>query len=257
MIAPLPNRKPFMMAAALLNDRHAFSAQGIRRMLAALALMLIASGALAEPACGRTTPVGAACEIALSALRPTQSAVGMIQVEERAKRMPPDVDGARYTRKWPVPVVQGPDGAFYLTDGHHLASVLAHVGAAKVTARVVGRLDNRATFWEQMRTRHWVYLFDERGRPIPPAALPRHVKALRDDPYRALAGYAEDAGYFRKTDAYFMEFEWARYFGNAMHWQPIDRLNLLSALQTAARLACQPEASRLPGYAGPCDSGKP
>lgn len=222
------------------------------RALAGLAAAIVMCGAQAEPACSRSTPVDAECEIPLSALHPTQPAVGMMQVEERAARMPRDVDGVAYTRKHPIPVVQAPDGSFYMTDGHHLASVLSHVGVDRVSARLIGRLEDPASFWQQMRTRHWVYLFDEKGNPIAPSELPRRIADLRDDPYRSLATYAEDAGYFHKTDAYFMEFEWARYFGSRMHWQPINRLNLLAALQTAAKLACQPQASRLPGYAGPC-----
>lgn len=223
-----------------------------RRALMIFAVALAASDAFAAPACGGSTSVNAACEIAISALRPMQPAVGMIQVEERAARMKPGIDGVAYTSKRPVPVVQAPDGAFYLTDSHHLVSVLSRVGATRVKAQVIGRFDNPATFWQQMQARHWVYLFDAKGNPITPALLPKHIADLGDDPYRALAGYAESAGYFRKTDAYFMEFEWARYFGSHMHWQPVDRMNLLTALQTAEKLACSPQAGNLPGYTGPC-----
>jgi hypothetical protein len=224
----------------------------VRMIFMALAAAAMTS-ALAAPPCNREIPVNAKCEIALSALHPTQSAVGMIQVEERAARMSRDIDFVRYTSKRPVPVVQAPDGGFYLTDSHHLASVLARVGAPRVTAQVIGRFDNPSTFWQEMQARHWVYLYDPKGNPIPPSALPRQLADLADDPYRALAGYAQDAGYYRKTDAYFMEFHWARYFGSRMGWRPIERLNLLEALQTAEHLACQPEASGLPGYAGPCN----
>lgn len=222
------------------------------RMIVALALTL-SSSAFAEPACGRDILVNARCEILLSALRPTQSAVGMIQVEERAARLKGETDFVKYTSKRPVPVVQAPDGSFYLTDNHHLASVLARIGASKVTAEVIGRFDNPATFWQEMQARHWVYLFDPKGNPIVPSALPKRVADLADDPYRALASYAQNAGYYKKTDAYFMEFHWARYFGSHMGWQPIDRMNLLDALQSAERLACRPEAKDLPGYAGPCN----
>jgi hypothetical protein len=222
-----------------------------------VAILLLASGhALAEAACDRETPVDARCDIALSALRPTQPAIGLIQVEERVSRLRGQKDVARFTRKRPVPVVQAPDGSFYLTDSHHLASVLYRIGADKVTAQLIGRLGNAATFWQEMQQRHWVYLYDAKGNAIPPAALPQRIADLADDPYRALAGYAEDAGYFHKTDAYFMEFHWARYFGARMGWQPVDRMNLLAALQSAEKLACQPEAKDLPGYAGPCPAAR-
>lgn len=222
-----------------------------RRMIIAIVLAF-SSNAFAESRCSRSIPVNAKCEIALSALRPTQSAVGMIQVEERAARIKGETDFVKYTSKRPVPVVQAPDGSFYLTDSHHLASVLTRVGASKVTAQVIGRFDNPATFWQEMQARHWVYLFDPKGKPITPSALPKRVADLADDPYRALASYAQNAGYYKKTDAYFMEFHWARYFGSHMGWRQVDRMNLLEALQSAERLACQPEARDLPGYAGPC-----
>jgi hypothetical protein len=223
------------------------------RLLAVLGFALVPlSASLAAPECSRTIPVDATCEIALSVLRPTQSAVGMIQVEERASRMAGETDFVRYTARRPIPVVQGPDGSFYLTDSHHLASVLVRAGARYATAQIIGRFDNPATFWQEMQTRRWVYLFDPKGKPIQPSALPKQIMDLADDPYRALAGYAQDAGYYRKTDAYFMEFHWARYFGNRMGWRPINRFNLLEALQTAEALACQLEAQDLPGYPGPC-----
>lgn len=238
-IAHLPNRLLSMRAA-----------------LALVVLSLLCSRALAEPACSRAVPVHGKCEIALQALHPTQPAIGMIQVEERAARMRHDAGVEKNGSKWAVPVVQAPDGEFYLTDGHHLASALVRIGADKITAEIIHRFDNPATFWDEMRARHWVYLFDPRGNPITPAALPARIQDLADDPYRTLAGYAENAGFFKKTDAYFMEFQWARYFGARMGWQPVDRLNLLAALQAAEKLACQPEAKDLPGYAGPCRTDK-
>jgi hypothetical protein len=225
-----------------------------RLKIAAGALLLATAGIVsAEPPCSRNIPVNQYCEIPINALHPMQPAVGMIQVEERAARLKGETDFSRYTRR-PLPVVQAPDGDFYLTDGHHLASTLARAGAANVKARVIGRFDDPAGFWDEMRKRRWVYLFDQKGKPIPPAALPRHVADLADDPYRSLAGYAQSAGYYGRTDIYFAEFDWARYFGSRMGWQPIDRMNLLSALQSAAKLACQPEAKDLPGYLGPCQA---
>lgn len=221
-------------------------------LLLGFSFSILASVASAEPACSGSTPVNAKCEIALSALRPTQSAIGMMQVDDRVTRMRGETDFMKYTSKRPVPVVQAPDGGFYLTDSHHLASVLLRAGATTAIAQVIGRFDNPSTFWQEMQARHWVYLFDPKGNPITPQALPKRLSDLTDDPYRALASYAQNAGYYKKTDAYFMEFHWARYFGSRMNWQPVDKLNLLSALQTAERLACQPEAKELPGYAGPC-----
>lgn len=223
------------------------------RLILILSLAALAAGAArAAPPCSSDVAIEQQCVIALDRLHPTQSAVGMLQVEERVAKFNAETDFVQYTSKHAIPVVQGPDGAFYLTDHHHLASVLSRVGAAQVSARIIGRFNHQATFWQEMQARHWVYLFDPHGEPIAPAALPKRIADLADDPYRALAGYAEDAGYYKKTDAYFMEFHWARYFGRKMGWQPITRATLPGALQTAAQLACQAEAKALPGYGGPC-----
>lgn len=230
------------------------SSPALYRMFTAAALISAAVSVFAEPLCSRSVPVHGRCEIALSALHPTQSAIGLIAVEERVARMSHAIDGVKYTAKRPVPVVQAPDGNFYLTDSHHLASTLLRVDAHGVMAEIIGRFDNPATFWNEMQARQWVYLYDVKGNPIAPSALPKRLADLLDDPYRTLASYAEEAGYFHKTDAYFMEFHWARYFGSHMEWQHVDRMDLLPALETAAKLACQPEASALPGYTGPCAS---
>jgi hypothetical protein len=223
------------------------------RLLLAFALVLsVPLSAIGEPACSIAVPVHGHCEIAISELHPTQPSIGLMQVEERVIRMKHGIDGVTYTSKRPVPVVQGPDGSFYVTDGHHLVSTLMRVGTSKVMADIIGRFDNPRTFWGEMQNRHWVYLHDAKGNSIAPSALPKHFSDLQDDPYRALAGYAESAGYFHRSDVYFAEFYWARYFGEKMDWQPVDRLNLLAALHSAEKLACLPEASKLPGYAGPC-----
>lgn len=247
-----PHRKPmrsFLRKPFAKDTRFAFHHSAV---LLGFSFGILATAAIAEPVCSHDIPVNARCEIALSALRPTQSAIGMMQVEDRVSRMRGETDFLKYTKKRPVPVVQAPDGSFYLTDSHHLASVLLRSGATTAIAEVIGRLDNPSTFWQEMQARHWVYLFDPKGSPITPDALPKRLSDLTDDPYRALASYAQNAGYYKKTDAYFMEFHWARYFGSRMGWQPVDKLNLLPALQAAERLACQPEAKDLPGYAGPC-----
>ena len=229
------------------------------RHIVACVMLIAAAGCAAphlastQPRCSREVAVDQQCEIALDQLHPTQTAVGMLQVDERVARLSGQTDFSRYTSR-PIPIVQAPDGGFYLTDNHHLASVLARVGVKQVKARIIGRFDNPATFWNEMAARRWVYLYDTHGKVISPSALPRRIDDMTDDPYRALAGYAEDAGYFEKTDAYYMEFDWARYFGAQMNWRPIDRASLPAVLQSAGRLACRPEAKELPGYKGPCAS---
>ncbi len=188
--------------------------------------------------------------VPIDAVRPTQSAVGELQVAEDVAKLEKQKHKKRvaWQEKRVLPVVIGPDDGFYLTDRHHTSRSLWRVGEKELVVKVIGKLPDAATFWAQMQARHWVYLYDERGQPIDPARLPRRIADLRDDPYRALAGFAEDRGYFQKTDAYFMQFEWARYYGRAMNWQALDASNLKEVLRRAQVLSCAPAARSLPGF---------
>lgn len=203
-----------------------------------------------EAPCRVDTPLNAFCVVPIDAVRPTQSAVGELQVAEDVAKLEKLKHKKRvaWQEKRVLPVVMGPDGGFYLTDRHHTSRSLWRVGEKALVVKVIGKLPDAATFWAQMQARHWVYLYDERGQPINPARLPRRIADLRDDPYRALAGFAEDLGYYLKTNAYFMQFEWARYYGQAMNWQPIDAGNLKEALRRAQALSCAPAARTLPGF---------
>jgi hypothetical protein len=102
-----------------------------------------------------------------------------------------------------------------------------------------------------MQAHHWAWLKDEQGQAIRPEQLPRHIALLPDYPYRSLAGYAEDAGLFRKQgQIYFIEFAWAQYLGEKLKWRPVTRDNLPTLLKASEILACLPEAATLPGYPG-------
>lgn len=212
-----------------------------------------------EPACTPLTPVDTYCQIPIDAVHPTQSAVGELQVADSLATVRRQSNLAAWQKKSLIPVIIGPDGSFYLTDRHHTSRSLWESGAATLLVKVIGRLNTPATFWPDMQAHQWVYLFNERGQPISPAELPRRIADMRNDPYRSLAGFAQKKGYFEKTGAYFIEFSWARYFGMAMHWQPIDAGNLAERLSAAQVLACAPEARDLPGYAATtcAAAGKP
>ncbi|KSP84041.1 chromosome partitioning protein ParB [Pseudomonas aeruginosa] len=206
--------------------------------------------------CSSHSPVDSWCELPLAALHPTQQNVGLLQVEDEQAKLAGKKPKAleRYLRKKEIPVVIGPDGRFYLTDRHHLSSALWRLEPTReVPVKVIGHLPRVGDFWEKMQENHWVWLHDARGAPIPPAALPNDLAGLGNDPYRALAGYAEDENAFDKDRrSYFIEFHWARYFGERMHWRPISRASLPGDLEEALRLACEPAAKELPGYRQDC-----
>ncbi|HHJ1571354.1 TPA: ParB-like protein, partial [Pseudomonas aeruginosa] len=216
-----------------------------------LCCLFLSATAQAED-CSPQTSVGSWCELPLAALHPTQQNVGLLQVEDDQAKLAGKKPKAleRYLRKKEIPVVIGPGGRFYLTDRHHLSSALWRLDPKQgVPVKVIGRLPQASDFWEKMQENHWVWLHDARGAEIPPEALPNALAGLGDDPYRALAGYAEDENAFDKDrQSYFIEFHWARYFGERMHWRPISRATLPDDLKQALRLACEPAARELPGY---------
>ncbi|MFC3533909.1 ParB-like protein [Vogesella facilis] len=224
----------------------------MRLLPLALPLLLAARLAGAAP-CLPDTATGEWCEAPLAALHPTQGGVGMLQVADEAEELRAlSADKlASKIRKKAIPVVIGPQGRLYLVDRHHFASALLRIGVTAASVQVIGHLPHADDFWPQMQAQHWAWLRDEHGQPLDPAALPTTLAALPDYPYRSLAGLLQDDGYFGKRDeVYFVEFAWASWLGQRMGWAPLDRSSLPARLQQAKQLACQPDASALPGYPG-------
>src|ERR1700680_4352345 len=77
-------------------------------------------------------PAHSLCTVEIAVLRPTQSAVGMKEVEIRAEKIGKmgATELEHYLRKHVAPIVIGPGGVPYLLDLQHLARALlqAHVG---------------------------------------------------------------------------------------------------------------------------------
>lgn len=225
----------------------------LKILLLWLALLVAAPLAAAEDACTPDTPVGTVCQLAIAALHPTQPGIGLLQVEQDLAHLgkKPLAKLHKYMLKKRIPVVIGPDAGYYLVDGHHLTRELWTLGQREVPVVIEGRLENPATFWPEMQAHHWAWLADQQGRPVRPETLPRRIQDLPDYPYRSLAGFAQRAGLFDKRDeVYFVEFAWARYLGERLHWAPVTRATLAQRLREASRLACQPDAAGLPGYPG-------
>jgi len=203
--------------------------------------------------CAPQSPVGAVCEAELAQLHPTQFGVGMLQVSDEMRKLKnKSPAGLRKTAlKKRIAVVIGPDGNLWLVDRHHFSRALWELGERQAPVSIVGRIDQHDGFWQAMKAAKWAWLYDERGNPLEPAALPRQIKDMPDYSYRALAGFAEDEHFFNKPgQIYFIEFAWARYFGEQLGWAPITADNLPQRLDQARRVACQPAAATLPGYPG-------
>lgn len=195
-------------------------------------------------------------EAAILQLHPTQLAVGMQQVREKARKL------RRMSRREqrdflaarPVPVVRGPEGRLYLLDHHHLCAAALDAGLERVAVEVRqdwGHLSRRG-FWDAMHAAGYVWLFDEQGRPVAldafPDLLPTTVRGLRDDPYRSVAALARKRGAYAKDWTPFAEFRWANYMRPRLRLGGGDESFSDQELERALQLARLPGASGLPGF---------
>ena len=96
----------------------------------------------------------------------------------------------------------------------------------------------------------WVHPYDEKGRRLDFAKIPKRVDKLKDDPFRSLAGGLRRAGGFAKDTTLFSEFLWADFLRRRIKRTKIER-DFKGALKKAAALAKSKDADYLPGWCGP------
>jgi hypothetical protein len=194
-------------------------------------------------------------EIELHRLHPTQITVGMIEVEDKRRKL--ESLGSHERRDFiaahEIPGVWGPENKLYLIDHHHLARAASEAGLEKGVFAVeddLSHLSDLSLFWSRMTSARWAHPIDEHGRPQSCDDIPRHVLKLKDDVYRSLAGYVRDAGGYQKTPTAFAEFVWADFFRNRIKVGP-NRDDFEHAVKKALQLAASPDAASLPGYVRP------
>lgn len=215
-----------------------------------------------------TNPKKAFLQVTLESLRPTQGAVGFLEVElkqrelqARARR--PDHLQA-YLTQHPVPAVRGPDGRLYLTDHHHLGLALTRLSEAwdqsdqpaaanpwrQCPVTLVHDYGDHAhlslpAFLDKLKAHALVYPYDGKDQPI--TVLPRTLAALENDPWRSLAGLARKAGAWTKVPVPYTEFAWARFLRPRIAADVLTLATLPEAILTVCQLARTPEAAALPG----------
>jgi hypothetical protein len=188
-------------------------------------------------------------------LRPTQFAVGMLEVQEKIEI----VRGYRkkqirdFIDENPVPVVIGPDDNLYLIDHHHFLAVCYHVGIKKVRIKVVKDLSRRrmsyTQFWKWMFKTRNGYPFCQFGEgPRKAIYLPKDIRGVADDPYRSLAWFVRKAGAFENSQRNFAEFKWANFFRGRRLLDRLGADGMSRALVKAVSLAQTPAAKHLPGF---------
>lgn len=208
--------------------------------------------------------VGEVFKYPILKLHPTQPAVGMLAVlykSERFKEMSHDELKAELKGD-PVPVVAAPDGKFYMIDHHHESLAALTAGRENIWVELrndFSKLANMTEFWAKMKEKKFVRLIDEKGKTITVDKLPKTVKKLKDDPYRALAYFARKEGAFKKSHIPFSEFVWADYYRTRVDFQigdvdlkdDFDDYNtkkFRKSVDEAEQISHSDDAKDLPGY---------
>lgn len=199
---------------------------------------------------------GAAYSLDARKLHPTQFALGWREVVSKQKVFDEKTPAEReaYLREKDVPVVIGPGGIAYLTDGHHTLRALLESTTPDKTAfgHILANWSDLAPakFWQEMQAHNYAYLHDARGRgPQPPESLPETLLLMQRDPYRGLAwGVMKAGGFAEKKGVFFQEFRWADFFRDQIAWNDDDDAAFARAVRDACVLAHAPEAAQLPGY---------
>ncbi len=207
-----------------------------------------------------TCPAGAMDDlyrVSVEALRPTQSNVGMIEVNRKASKLSSlsKKELKSYLRENPVPVVLGPGGEMYAIDHHHLCRAVMKIGRDKVFVKIVADFSDlsRQDFWSEMIRRNFVYLKDQKGRNIETRDLPKSMKDLKNNRYRSLAGVVRRLGGFSKDRSPSAEFVWAEFFRSRISFDyDKGKTAFNKAVKQALKIAQQPEARSLPGYRYQC-----
>ncbi len=192
-------------------------------------------------------------EVAIKELRPTQMTVGFIEVKRKRQQWAALGKKQRRAamREVLFPAVTGPGEHYYILDHHHLAVGLAREGAPSVQVGLVRDLSmlEEDGFWIYLDHLSWVHPYDQHGRRRSFKDMPVSIEALRDDPYRSLAGAVRDAGGFAKADEPYLEFLWTNFFRNTIASRLLAE-DFNKALKKALRLAVSTKAAHLPGWVG-------
>jgi hypothetical protein len=192
--------------------------------------------------------------IKITDLRPTQMTVGYREVARKRHewRGLAERDGGLYLGRHMIPVVCGPKRRLWVIDNHHLALALHEEGVKEVLVRIVADLSKLETrqFTTFMDNKNWLHPFDDEGHRRDFKHLPKHVSKMADDPYRSLAGELRRAGGYAKDLTPYSEFLWADFLRRHVKRDKVEK-HFEDAVAQALKIAHQPRASYLPGWAGP------
>jgi len=197
--------------------------------------------------------------VEIARLRPTQMTVGLREVErKRAEwRRRAEHDGAEFLGRHMIPVIVGPKAVHYVIDHHHLVRALHEEGVGLVLVSVIADLRHlkKTLFWTFMDNRNWLHPFDAQGVRHSHDKLPGRIGAMKDDPYRSLAGEVRRAGGYAKDSTPYSEFLWADFLRRRIGRKLVDD-HFERAVAKALGAARERDAAYLPGWCGREDDAR-
>jgi hypothetical protein len=145
----------------------------------------------------------------------------------------------------------------YVIDHHHLGLALLREKYETIPAELEADLSSypEKKFWKKMVELKFVHPNDATGKEKSVNSIPKSLTALKDDPYRSLAGFVREEGGFAKVRTPFAEFLWADYFRAHIPLDVVEN-HFHKALKHALKLAHKPEAKGLPGFIPQGKAGK-
>jgi hypothetical protein len=111
----------------------------------------------------------------------------------------------------------------------------------------------RDQFWIVLDHHSWVHPYDDDGRRVNFAEIPKSVDKLKDDPFRSLAGELRRAGGFAKDTTPFSEFLWADFLRRRLSRKMVED-NFAKAIEKGLALSRGHDAIYLPGWCGPASA---
>ncbi|MBO9667820.1 MAG: ParB/Srx family N-terminal domain-containing protein [Bdellovibrio sp.] len=189
-------------------------------------------------------------------LKPTQIAIGMLEVEYKVKELKRMTKSKLRTEitKNPVEVVRAPNGDYYLVDGHHRTLACWLIGIRKLPVKVSHQFPRKMSFksfWKKMKNDDWAYPYDATGAgPQDPLYLPPDIRAIGHDPYRSLSWLLRENGGYEDTEKTFLEFRWADFLREHKVLDNDYDVDYKKGLKKALKLCHKKSAEKLPGYNG-------
>lgn len=188
-------------------------------------------------------------------MKPTQICVGYAEVADKVNKLKKLNKNQlnKYLKENPLPAVAGPDGSMYLTDHHHLGRALLELGIPNCFFVVQHDFSSvpENKFFDVLKLLELVHPHDENGVFQDYKDIPKSLMELKDDPYRALAGFVRKAGGYQKVEKAYLEFQWADFFRDKF---PVEVLKTKRGMKKSVvqgiKIAHSVESSHMLGWTG-------